>query len=768
MLAFALLAVPPAGPALAQSGSETGPGIASGPAMASSPAVGDAYGAGERVVVALTFDEAVSVSGQPRLGVIVGEQRRWAKYDRRASGGAVLHFAYEVRPADRDDDGIRIKKNSLRLNGAAIADAGGNPASLEHRSLPSQAGHQVDGSAQQPQQQQPDPEPTQPEPTQPEPQQQPEPTTPPVIVDEAPSVTGGPILNSPRSGGVYGSGEQIAVSLTFSEPVTVSGTPRLGVVVGKHRRWAGYDPQASSGATLVFAYTVRAADRDNDGIKIKKNALRLNRGSIADASGNAAKLKHPAVATLPSHKVDGAAAPAVSVAAQTTEPEPPAPPTVTGIAITSTPEAGGTYRSKATPRTVTYCAGEATLTVRGTQKVFKTVTSPPCGTGQTETTVTTALKDVTHEKIQATVTFDEKVTVTTGAVAGTDVPFLRLDIGGILVAAGYTAGTGTADLVFEYTIGQRDADADGVSIPENPIVLLGGASAIQGSTGLDAVTDHSGLGDQASHKVDGAIPQTPVTGGSTTPMIEKVSIASTPAKGTTYGAGEHIDVAVKWSEIVRGLNHPYPTLKLTVGNNTRTALMATHRGDTSTFRYAVQSDDATAGGLSVSVSVPQDPLTVPNGVSIRNLHNSKDAVTSYAGLAAAQSGYEVNGSVDNIAAPQPTGLSATGRSGWRTIFGPGCRGNPDCRARYEEEAWADLRWQRSHDTTITAYQYRLKPAGGDWGDWTVMAPFDGAAMSSYRITGLTKRAEYKVKIRAADKNGPPAESAEAAVSWNTR
>ncbi|MCY4515785.1 MAG: fibronectin type III domain-containing protein [Acidimicrobiaceae bacterium] len=57
---------------------------------------------------------------------------------------------------------------------------------------------------------------------------------------------------------------------------------------------------------------MQADDRDEDGISIKKNALRLNGGTIADADGNAASLEHRAVATLPSHKV-GATAIAASI-----------------------------------------------------------------------------------------------------------------------------------------------------------------------------------------------------------------------------------------------------------------------------------------------------------------------------------------------------------------------------------------------------------------------------------------------------------------------
>ena len=105
--------------------------------------------------------------------------------------------------------------------------------------------------------------------------------------DEPPSIIEGPTFNSPASGDTYGEGEQIEVSLTFSEPVTVTGNPRLGVVIGEDRCWARYSEPASGGAALVFAYTVQAADADGDGIRIRRNALRLNGGNSSPTTAPA-------------------------------------------------------------------------------------------------------------------------------------------------------------------------------------------------------------------------------------------------------------------------------------------------------------------------------------------------------------------------------------------------------------------------------------------------------------------------------------------------
>ncbi len=267
-----LLWLPPADPAQAQGGS--GAKVTAGPTITSSPQTGDTYRQGEAIAVAVTFSEAVTVSGEPRVRLAVGEQTRWARYVRSEPDGTRLVFAYTVKENDRDDDGVSIKKNALGLNGGTIADGQDNAAKLKAPALPAQAGHRVDGS-------------------------------PP------PAITAGPtIASSPASGDSYGKDEAIAVTVTFSEAVTVSGEPRVRLAVGERTRWARYVRSEQDGTRLVFAYTVKENDRDENGVSIGKNGLGLNGGSIADADGNAARLKAPALPDQSGHQVDGSPKPA--------------------------------------------------------------------------------------------------------------------------------------------------------------------------------------------------------------------------------------------------------------------------------------------------------------------------------------------------------------------------------------------------------------------------------------------------------------------------
>ena len=112
---------------------------------------------------------------------------------------------------------------------------------------------------------------------------------------------------TPANGDAYGPGERIQVAVTFTEAVTVAGTPQIGLIIGAETRQATYDASQSKGTLVVFTYAVQATDADTDGISIAANALNLNGGTIALASDSstAASLVHAAVAVDSDRKVAG-------------------------------------------------------------------------------------------------------------------------------------------------------------------------------------------------------------------------------------------------------------------------------------------------------------------------------------------------------------------------------------------------------------------------------------------------------------------------------
>ena len=79
-----------------------------------------------------------------------------------------------------------------------------------------------------------------------------------------------------------------AAPLTFtvnvSEPVTVTGTPRIAINVGGATRYANF--VSSAGSALTFSYAVQAGDFDPDGISFDTPQIDLNGAAIADLAGN--------------------------------------------------------------------------------------------------------------------------------------------------------------------------------------------------------------------------------------------------------------------------------------------------------------------------------------------------------------------------------------------------------------------------------------------------------------------------------------------------
>ena len=122
----------------------TGPGLSGTPGIRGWPPVGDVYRQGQRIRLTASFTEFVVVDtsgGRPTLGLEVGDTLRHAVYvgDEQTPEGPLVHFheethlvhfEYEVREGDRDDDGIvRVPADELRIPpGSSIRDLSGNDA----------------------------------------------------------------------------------------------------------------------------------------------------------------------------------------------------------------------------------------------------------------------------------------------------------------------------------------------------------------------------------------------------------------------------------------------------------------------------------------------------------------------------------------------------------------------------------------------------------------------------------------------------------------
>ena len=118
--------------------------------ISSAPAAGDTYELGETIRVTLTFDEAVAVTGTPRLSIDM-DPANWgtkrAAYE-SGSGTTGLVFAHEVVEPNVSTQGIAVLADTLALNGGTIrSQATGDDAVLSHAGLGHDPAHKVDWGA---------------------------------------------------------------------------------------------------------------------------------------------------------------------------------------------------------------------------------------------------------------------------------------------------------------------------------------------------------------------------------------------------------------------------------------------------------------------------------------------------------------------------------------------------------------------------------------------------------------------------------------------
>ena len=192
----------------------------------------DTYGAGETILVTVTFSEAVTVTGEPHVEYNFAGTTVEFPYE-SGSGTTALVFAYTVAPSDEDDNGIFKRPNGLKVGtGESIVSAAGVAADLDYEGGDSgERDHKVDGSRS-------------------------------IVSVE---VTSTPQLETDT----YGAGETILFTVTFTAKVDVTGDPVLEFLFdGSEVRQAG-DVSGGGTTELVFSYTVVSGDDDDNGLFLR-------------------------------------------------------------------------------------------------------------------------------------------------------------------------------------------------------------------------------------------------------------------------------------------------------------------------------------------------------------------------------------------------------------------------------------------------------------------------------------------------------------------
>jgi hypothetical protein len=432
------------------------------------------YGAGASLTIEVHFTKAMAVTGSPRLELATGGTTSVAFGSVVSS--TVLTFPYTVAALDSSADLDYTSTAALTLNSGTIADTLGNPAILQLPAVGSALSLAGTSS---------------------------------LVIDTTLRAMS---ISSTAADGVYGlNSPAIPIAVTFSEAVTVTGSPSLTLNSGGIATYASGSP----GTVLTFSYAIGSSQGTND---LNVTAIALNGGSIKNASSADANLVVPVnlepgslsanknigiettaatIVSVTSASLDGSyragqtlpisvvfsepvflsqISPGPTLALQTGSAAPTVLPYVSGSGSTtltfnyviSTGQAasdldyfstaafslnGGTIRDLATNNAAISLPA---LGAAGSLSATKNLVIDTAAPFVSVVGVTSTLADSTYgigQVIPISVAFNEPVVVT-GA------PRLHLAVTTPNTFATYASGSGSATLIFNYIVALGNASAD--------------------------------------------------------------------------------------------------------------------------------------------------------------------------------------------------------------------------------------------------------------------------------------------------------------------
>lgn len=553
------------------------------------------YKLAQKINVTVVFDEKVVVTGSPQVQIDLGGVTKNAPYA-SGSGTTSLVFSYTVVTTDKDLNGLDLL--SAGLNSGTINDLAGNIATFVVTPVAMTG----------------------------------------IYVHDVPTVIS-PVTASANK--TYLLAEAISITAVFSRAVTVTGTPRIILDVGGVPAYANY--QSGSGTTtLVFDYTVGLGEIDSNGISVTA-LVALNGGTLIDSSGD------PVLAltfTAPSTtlvKVDGAVPSISSIT-----------PPANGTYLISQPMNFSVIFSEAvtvtgTP-TLDFVAGVATVNASyisgsGTNTLIFRYTPiagdvDADGIGlSTVNLISGTVKDVSGNDIDVTLpvvntsavliqgTLPSIISVTAPANAtyllGTTMDFSVLFSAAVTVtglpslafvttdgtkAATYFSGSGSATLIFRYTVVSNDYDYDGITV-NSPLAL--NAGTIKDSNNYAATLTFTPPAT------------TSVLVDASPALISSVTI---PAS-RTYGDGELLNFTVIFTKnvIITGT----PRLSVNLGGST---VYANYQSGTGTknivFRKTIASPEVDADGIGLSSPVELNAGTIKDSSTINAILTFTPPTTS--------------------------------------------------------------------------------------------------------------------------------------------
>ena len=531
---------------------------------------------GDTVDVAVTFSEAVTITGSPTVTLNVGGVNRTATFDSNINGttSSKKFFRYTVVASDTDANGISIAANALALNGGSITDTAGNTATITHAQVADNSTYSID-------------------------------TTTPVFSSGA---TATAIAENSAAG-------QLVYTAVATDSATLSYSLKVGT-----GDVAAFSINSSTGAVTLtgspnfetkpsYSFTVIATDAAGNA---SEQAVTL---AVTNVDETAPTFSSGATATaIPENSAAGS----VVYTAAATDTDFIAPNTASSVSYSL--KAG----NDASAFTINSSTGAVTLTASPNFETkpgysFTVIATDAAGNAR-EQEVTLAVTNVNEAPVN-TVPASALAAITATALTISGISVSDVDAGsngvasvqlsvahgtvsvsstasGGLVAGSAISGSGTATLTL--TGSQSAINATLATLSYTSTAGHTGADTLTVLTtdgGTPAMTDS----DTVSINVTAAADTTP-------PTVSSIALVAKDEKsGQSYAVlntGDTVDVAVTFSEAVTITGSP--TVTLNVGGVNRTATFDSNiNGTTSSkkfFRYTVVASDTDANGISIAAN----------------------------------------------------------------------------------------------------------------------------------------------------------------------
>ena len=402
-------------------------------------------------------------------------------------------------------------------------------------------------------------------------------------------ITGAAVTSTPsRSHDTYGAGEKIRFTVTFNDAVDVTGSPKLPIVVLTKNRYATYE-SGSGTSELVFAYTVREGDRDNNGVLAPPNHrrtyIKLTGGDAIRTSGtNDDAILSTIDISGPSHRVVGAAAwvgdSFVSNLGRTADSTSASATTTTRTAIAQ----GFTTRGAGTLRAVRIDGSFGSITTVTIFSADEALGTPGTNLGVLQN----------PDTLHATAQVQEFRAAPAGMALAANTSYYVVVVAGV-----------------------------------NAAVKLTNHDGEDGAWGWTLANDYhaqaSSSWSQQANALKLALLGTSTTAPPAAPRITGKPVVGTPGRDCAWTPGETVAVTLTFSEAVTiddANIKATPTLKLQLGfQDDRTANYAAGSGTTELlFQYMIAAGD----GKNLSINVPRNGLRL-NGAAIESTSTGADA-----------------------------------------------------------------------------------------------------------------------------------------------